>query len=457
MDLSALLDAGEVSPVDILEGFLDRCDQINPQLNALVLIDRDGARIAAKASEGRIRDGARRGVLDGLPITIKDNIFVAGLRATWGSRLFADFVPADDDLPVARLRKAGAVIVGKTNTPEFAMLPVTENKIFGVTRNPWNTDLTPGGSSGGAVASVAAGMVPLALATDAGGSIRRPAGYAGVVGLRPSNGRVARDLGFPAVATDFQTIGPIARSVADVAAVFSCIAGPNAADRPPAGRATRICYVASAGSGPIDPEIAESVKAAAEAFAELGHRVDEASAPYDPEEIDRIWSVLIGVGMRRVVDAFDGWREQIDDSLAQAIERAASVSASDYDAALERVSELRRQFARWLGDFDAVLTPSSAALPWPVARRYPATIDGREASPRAAAVFATFVNAVGHPAISLPATPSKSGLPIGLQLVGRLGEDERILDLAGEFEAARPWCDRWPALADLESLTPCVL
>ncbi len=449
MELSALLDTGEVSPVELLEGFLSRCERINPQLNALVLIDRNGARVAAKASEGRIRDGARRGVLDGLPITIKDNIYVAGLRATWGSRLFADFVPVDDDLPVARLREAGAVIVGKTNTPEFAMLPVTENKLFGVTRNPWDTELSPGGSSGGAVASVATGMVPLALATDAGGSIRRPASYAGVVGFRPSNGRVARRHGFPAVAADFQTIGPIARSVADVAAVFSCIAGPNAEARPSSGKAARICYVASAGPGPIDAEIADSVKAAAKTFAELGHRVDEASAPYDPEEIDRIWSVLIGVGMRRVVESFDGWRAQIDDSLAQAIDRAASVSASDYAATLDRVSELRRQFAGWISDFDAMLTPSSAALPWPIERRYPAMIDGREASPRAAAVFATFVNAVGHPAISLPATPSRSGLPIGVQLVGRFGEDERILDLAAAFEAARPWRDRWPALTNL--------
>ncbi len=449
-----------VSPVDLFECFLERHERINPAINAVVLVDEKGARRAAEASDKRAREGRRLGPLDGIPLTVKDNIHVGGLRATWGSLLFADFVPTRDDLPVARLREAGAVIVGKTNTPEFAMAQVTENRIFGRTVNPWQPELTPGGSSGGAVASVAAGICSLALATDAGGSIRRPASYAGVVGFRPSTGRVPRSHGFPALAMDFQVIGPIARTVSDVRLMMDCIARPDQGDRQsltfrpfgshaeaaqPGRRApATIRYVPRAGSGPIDAEIARNVRLAAETFVDLGYRLEEAVAPYDPEEIDAIWATLIGVGVGRVLLGFDGWAGKIDAGLAAIAERGRSVTTAEFLATLDRIHELRAEFAAWMSDADAMLTPSSAALPWPAEHRYPVTIDNQPASPRAAAVFSTFVNAVGHPAISLPCSPSAKGLPIGFQLVGRYGEDERLIRLALEYEQARPWKDLWP-------------
>ncbi|MAO56937.1 MAG: hypothetical protein CMM61_14760 [Rhodospirillaceae bacterium] len=461
-ELAAALAAGETTAAALLDGALDRIRHLNPDINAVVLIDEAGARRAAEASDARRQAGAALGPLDGLPITIKDNIYVGGLPATWGSALYRDFTPPGDDLPVARLRDAGAVIVGKTNTPEFAMLPVTENKLFGVTRNPWDLSLTPGGSSGGAVASVAAGLTPLAIGTDAGGSIRRPAGYAGVAGIRPTTGRVARDLGFPAIAQDFQAIGPMARTVGDLILALSCIARPSATDRlslafppfdmnraafsGPNGKAV-IRFVPRAGSGPVEAAVADSLRRAADTFADLGHDVTEADAPYDPEEIDRIWALMIGVGMGRVVDGVEDWETKVDDGIRGVIERASEVSAGDYLRTLDRIQELRADFARWMTGVDAMLTPASATLPWPAERRFPETVDGAPAGPRAAAAFATFVNAVGHPAISIPGDPAPTGLPIGVQLVGRFGHDEDLLALALEFEAAKPWRDRWPTLA----------
>ncbi len=455
-ELSQRIDAGELSPVELLEHCLARCRDFDPVINAHVLVDKDRARRAAIASEQRARVGKRYSRLDGLPLTVKDNIFVAGLRATWGSFFFAEFVPEEDEIPVARLRRAGAVIAAKTNTCEFAMAPVTENRLFGVTRNPWRVDLTPGGSSGGAVASVAAGVFPLAIATDAGGSIRRPASYSGVVGFKPTTGRVPRVYGFSPLASDFQVVGPIARTVDDVAMLFDVMAGPDRRDcRSYLGQflthetkstKIRILAVTNASGRAIDPEVRASVEDAAAALTDLGHDVELGPPPYDIDEIDEIWSILTSVGVKVVLDQFPGQLDNVDHALVSMAERATDITAAEYLRALERVTSLRRTFAMQTECYDVLLTPTSAALPWSIDCRFPETIDGRDVSPRAAAVFATFVNAVGHPAINLPGKPSRDGLPIGIQLVGRFGEDRRVLALAREFETIRPWHDRWPPL-----------
>lgn len=457
-ELSALIETGEVSPLDLLEACLARCRSLDRQVNAHILINDAGAHRAAEESAHRVHSGKRLGPLDGMPITVKDNIFVAGLPATWGSKLFAEFVPDEDEMPVSRLRQAGAVIAAKTNTPEFAMAPVTENLLFGVTRNPWQPDLTPGGSSGGAVASVALGMFPLAVATDAGGSIRRPASYAGVVGFRPSTGRVPRVHGFPPLAGDFQVVGPIARTVEDIAMLFGTMAGPDPRDRQSLAAtfakksggkgAIHILAVTEVDGRPVDADVRASAEDAAAALTDLGHEVEHGPLPYNVDEVDDIWSILTAVGVKRVLDRFDDWAGKVDDALAAMAERANGITAAEYLRTLDRVASLRRRFAAQTAAYDILLTPTSAALPWPADRRFPATVDGRKASPRAAAIFATFVNAVGHPAISVPGKASQEGLPIGVQLVGRFGEDERVLALARQFEEARPWRDRWPGLAE---------
>ncbi|MEA3164386.1 MAG: aspartyl-tRNA(Asn)/glutamyl-tRNA(Gln) amidotransferase subunit, partial [Verrucomicrobiota bacterium] len=209
-DLVAGYTNKEFSPRDVLDSVFDRLDRINPKINAVVTVDREGALSAAAASEKRWLVGEALGPLDGVPLTAKDNIPVRGLRTTWGSNLYSNYLPAADELPIARLREAGTIILGKTNCPEFTLQGYTDNLLFGPTRNPWNLELTPGGSSGGAVAAVSAGIGPIAIGTDGGGSIRRPAAHTGLVGLKPSRGRVPRSDGLPAILLELETLGPIA-------------------------------------------------------------------------------------------------------------------------------------------------------------------------------------------------------------------------------------------------------
>jgi aspartyl-tRNA(Asn)/glutamyl-tRNA(Gln) amidotransferase subunit A len=459
VEACALMESRKVSPVELLEAALQRYERLNPVLNAIVALDTDGARSAARDSEQRMMQGKRASPLDGVPITIKDNIHVQGFRATWGSLLYSDFLPPRDDLAVARLRAAGVVIVGKTNTPEFALSGFTDNRVFGPTRNPWNMELTPGGSSGGAVAGLAACMAPLALGTDAGGSIRRPAGYTNTVGFRPSTGRIARAYGFPGLAGDFQVIAPAARTVADVELLYRCMAGADPLD--PASlacaamnevvgeraRRLRIRFVTKVGDAPIDQEIIAAIKSSAAVLGSLGHKVEEGIAPYDLETIDGIWGALSTAGLARVLAKHADWREKVHPSSIAAGERGASVTGVQYIEALDAVSALRRKITQAFSGFDVLLTPTSAAHPWPIGTPYPKEIDGRPAGPRSSAIFTTFVNAAALPAINVPATPSSTGLPIGLQMVARYGHDETLLALAREFEAAQPWDARWPKIS----------
>ena len=259
-DLAQGLRARRFTAADVVEACLERIARIDPALNSFVALDADGARMAARDSDARLAAGQPRSMLEGIPLSIKDNILVRGLPATWGSRAFADFVPEVDELPVARLRAAGSIILGKTNVPELTLEGYTNNDLFGVTRNPWNQALTPGGSSGGAAASVAAGLVPAAIGTDGGGSIRRPACHTGLVGFKPSTGRIARIDGFPAILTDFETIGTLTRSVADLL-LLDTLAGPDVRDRrslyapaPPfEGPRRRILYIPRVAACPVDP------------------------------------------------------------------------------------------------------------------------------------------------------------------------------------------------------------
>lgn len=448
----------ELSPAEVLEAVLARCEAVNPRFNAIVTLDAQGARDAARASEARWRKGEALGLLDGVPFSVKDNIPVKGLRTTWGSRLLADYVPAEDELPVGRLRAQGAVILGKTNVPEFTLQGYTHNALFGTTGNPWDPRLTPGGSSGGAVAAVAAGLGPLAIGTDGGGSIRRPAGHAGLVGLKPSTGRVARVNGLPAILHDFEVIGPIARTTVDAALLFSAIAGPDPRDRAsmafPRGadpldsepRSLKILYVPRFGGSPVDPEIADHAAEAARRLEDLGHRIEQGEAPFDLAALDRIWAVVGPSGLAWFLRDHPAWENMVQEAMRRIAEQGAALKASDYVAALDEVARLRAQLAGTFARWDVVFTPCFAALPWPADVTHPDMIDGEPVGPRGHAVFTAFANAGGLPAISLPCRPAHNGLPIGIQLVGRFGADELLLSLAAQYERAHPWADRWPVI-----------
>ncbi|GGO86101.1 amidase [Marinobacterium nitratireducens] len=452
-ELSAGYRRGDFSPVEVLESVEARIAAQNPQLNAIVAPN-PARREDAEASARRWAAGQPLSGLDGVPVSVKDNILVRDLPATWGSELYRHFVPDADELPVARLREAGLVILGKTNVPEFTLEGYTDNPLFGVTRNPWNTGLTPGGSSGGAVAAVAAGLGPLAIGTDGGGSIRRPASHTGLLGLKPSIGAVPRHNSLPQILLDFEVVGPIARSVADVRLLFELLSGPDGRDRKSLAAAAaatgddaealNILYVPDFGGNALDPQIAASVEAATAQLRQLGHRVETGPLPFSLDFVNAFWPKLGQVGVASLFERHPQAQEQVSERFVKMAAEGAKVGASEYLRALESVDAFRREVGAAFDDIDIIMTPSAAALPWPAATPYPQRIDGREVGPRGHAVYTGWVNACGHPAINLPSAPSREGLPIGFQLVGRFGADRQLLTLAARYEACAPWSDRWP-------------
>ena len=454
--LTALYRRGALSPVEAARAALGRIARLNPRLNAVIALDEAGALAAAARSEARWREGRPAGPLDGVPLTVKDNIPVAGLPCRWGSPAWPGAVPARDELPVARLRAGGAVILGKTNVPELTLEGYTDNTLFGPTRNPWDTRLTPGGSSGGAVAAVASGMGPVALGTDGGGSIRRPASHTGLVGLKPTPGRVPRADGLPAILLDLEVIGPIARTVADAALLLAAIADPAPED--PASRAMapfaalplpsrlRIRYVPRFGASPVDPGVAASVAAAAGRLAALGHAVEEGLPPFDPDAILPLFPAIGSAGLAWLLGSLPGNPSPASPALAAMAAAGREAGAAALFGALDAMAAFRRAMALFLTrDCDAILTPAAAALPWPARESHPPEIDGRPAGPRGHAVFTNFANLAALPAIALPCDPV-DGLPVGFQLVGAPGAEAALLGLAAAYEAAHPWADRWPDL-----------
>lgn len=456
VELQKRYRSGTLTPRAVAEACLARLDAVNPKINA-VIARRDEAMLReADVATERYRAGKPLSTLDGVPVSIKDNLATADQPATWGAPSLRDHRPARDELPVARLRKAGALIVGKTNLPEFALEGYTDNRLFGVTSNPWNLALTPGGSSGGAVAGLAAGIAPLALGTDGGGSIRRPASHCGLVGLKPSIGAVARADGLPSLLLDFEVVGPLARTVADARAMFDVLKGPQTIDwrsfaasgasGTTVRKPLRILYVPTIGGAPVDPEIAASCAAAATRFRNLGHIVEEGEMPLNLDFMTETWPLVGQVGLARLFEARPGWREGAAPKYLDMAEAGAKCRAPRLWQALEDIESLRRECATVFANHDVLITPAAAALPWPGREAYPPTIAGQSVGPRGHAVFTGWVNAAGLPALAVPAGPSSTGLPIGIQLVGAYGTDDLLLDLGEAYEAASPWADRWPDL-----------
>ena len=438
--------SGAHDPVAVTEACLARLAAVNPRLHAVVTVDERGARAAAAASAARWRAGKALGPLDGAPLTVKDNLYAGGLRATWGSRLFADHIALRDDIPVARLRAAGAVILGKTNSPELALAGYTDNLVFGATGNPWAPELSSGGSSGGAASAVMAGIGALALVTDAGGSTRRPASYVGCLGLKPAPGRIPRRYGFPPLASDLQSIGILARSVADARTFFATVADPWVRAAVPASAAKlRIGAVGRIGNHPIEPEIEQRWRETMTLLASLGHHVEEISAPYDPDEAGALLLGLGAVGVARVVRKFPDWEAKVTPAIAALARQGLATSAADYVDLIDRVASFRAAVGDIFSTVDLLLTPSVAGGLWPKAEPAVKLINGKAAGPRAAAIYSTFANVAALAGLSIPAGLNAVGQPIGMQLVGPAGTEELLLDVAGTIEAARPW----PTLAPI--------
>lgn len=446
-ELGAAYRSGALTPGLVLEAVLARAEAVNPSLNIFAFFDVAGARKAAAESDARFAAGTPLGALDGVPITIKDNIPVEGLPCAWGSNLYKDRIAEKDELPVARLRAQGVVILGKSNVSEFTLGRGNLNTLaFGVTRNPWNTELTTGASTGGGAAAVASGVAPLALGTDGGGSIRRPASHTGLVGLKPSTGRVARIDGLPPILHDFEIIGPLARTVDDLALTLAAIEGPHSHDRSSFGftpgtmgqvpEKLRILYVPELGGMMVEEAVAISCRQAADQLAALGHEVEESGEePFDVALFEKHWPVVGAAGLAWLLKDTE-WQGKVGAPYPPMIEKGQSLSAIDYVDALTAYRLVYAQLAATLESYDFIMTPSAGALPW----------KAEDYAPPYHRAFTGFVNAAGLPAISIPGAQSADGLPIGFQLIAPFGHDWELLSLARQYEQAYPWAQLWPAI-----------
>ncbi len=453
VEQARLVRAGEISSTELVTTSLERIERLDPTLNAFVTVCADEALESARIVDTTPGDAPFRGV----PIGIKDLAATAGVRTTYSSRAYADYVPDFDLAVVRRLREAGFVIVGKTNTPEFGTVAFTESELNGATRNPWDTELTPGGSSGGAAAALAAGLVPAAHATDGGGSIRIPASCCGLFGLKPSRGRVS-SAPFGSL-EGLSTAGPLTRTVEDAAHLLDVLAGYEAGDpwwapppeRPfaettpePPARLRVAVTSAPPIDVPVDPACVAAVEEAAALLSELGHHVEEGSpAWHDPNLFDtfiEVWQT--GPTLHPVDEAL---LTPLNRGLA---ESARASSAADYVRAVARLQMLARRIVAFWSEVDVVLTPTLALPPVPIGWQDAATgaieqlLRNTEFTP-----FTAVANLSGLPAMSLPLHWSDVGLPIGVQAIGPPAGDALLLSLAAEIERARPWAERRPPVS----------
>jgi aspartyl-tRNA(Asn)/glutamyl-tRNA(Gln) amidotransferase subunit A len=437
-----------LSPVEATRLILDRLDALQPRINAFCIVDRDGALAAARESEGRWQRGQAVGPLDGVPVTIKDLILMRGFPTLRGSHLVGRDQDWSEDAPAtARLREAGAVIIGKTTTPEFGWKALGDSPLTGITRNPWDLSRTPGGSSAGAAAACAAGIAPLHVGSDGAGSIRIPAAFTGVFGLKPSFGRIPAHP--PSPMGLLSHIGPIARSVADAALLLTILSGDDHRDpyALPADerdyrdgleagvRGWRIAYSPTLGCAKVDPEIAAVTAEAARRFEDLGAIVEEVDALFDPPRnaLFTLWAA----GAAKLLAGFpDAPREVMDPGLVATAEEGRRISAVEYLGADLVRTALGRQMAEFHHKYDLLLTPMMPIPALPVAQDLNDAATERhwiDWSP-----FSYPFNLTRQPAASIPCGLTSGGLPIGLQIVGPLYADDRVLCAARAFEATQP-------------------
>ncbi|HEV2815124.1 MAG TPA: amidase [Solirubrobacteraceae bacterium] len=462
-ELAGLIRGGEVSARELVQASLDRIEEVEPTINAFVDVFADEALAEADA----IGSGDER-PLAGVPVTVKNNVPVANKRLTFGSNFMGDFAVPFDHNVVTRLRAAGAIVIGTTTLPEWGIQPVTETRRFGATRNPWDTDRTPGGSSGGAAAAVASGMVPVAHGNDGGGSIRIPAACCGLVGLKAARGRVSQA---PAVGEQFLNAdGVLTRTVGDSAALLDLLAGPVLGDaswappppepfaeavaREPSGLRIALAIDPPLEGVALDADCAAAARDAAALLTELGHHVEEVDTLVQPAEVMRTFTAVFGpmncsqMAVGVMVNGREPGEEDMERLSLWLWERSRSIDAVTAYGAMIQLQAVARQVVTWADPYDAILTPALAQPPVPIGALDPDRDDPEHVFAEAGAFtpYAAMGNITGQPAIVLPLGRRDDGLPIGVQLVGRPAQEGPLLALAAQLEAARPWADRRPSL-----------
>ena len=466
-ELAALIRSGQLSSAELVGAALERIEALQPTINAFTHIDSEGA-LATAEEVGAVDPRPFAGV----PIAIKDTAPVAGMPFTMGSDIFGDFVPGHDAFLVRRLRDAGFVIVGKTNMPEFGILPVSEPRRFGPVRNPWDTDRTPGGSSGGAAAAVAAGMLPLAHGSDGGGSIRIPAACTGLVGLKPTRGRISRgpDLGDDFLVQD----GVLTRTVAETARLLDILSGYEVGDAtwapPPSepfadavskepGRLRVGVTLEPALEAPLDPESERAVRQAAALLAELGHEVEEVEAPWGEQDVFDAFFLAFGTPISMglffggLVTGREPSPELVEPLSWRVLEEVRAHTGLDYLVARTQLTAMSRAIIGLWQTHDVVLTPALAERPVQIGEIDACSEDPWEDFRRSGRFtpYAALSNVTGQPAISVPLFHGDDGLPTAVQLAGRPADEATLLSLAAQLEAARPWAGRRPDLAAAQS------
>ncbi|MBI3329322.1 MAG: amidase [Nitrospinae bacterium] len=457
-ELAARIRTKTISPVEVVRAHLARIDAINPKLNAIVTMI-EGAEERARAAEAAVMRGDRLGPLHGVPFTIKDCVDTAGIRTTRGSRLFANYVPTADATVVTRLKAAGGIPLGKTNLPEFALWWETSNLVFGRTVNPWNRERTTGGSSGGEAAAIAAGLSALGIGSDVGGSIRAPAHYCGIAGLKATHGRIPLTGHWPETLLRFMHVGPMARTVRDIALAVQVMAGPDGQDwygmPVPVPDATgtqgplpalRIGWMAERGFGPVDPEVVATVARAADTLRELGCTVEPASIPgLERRDCNALSMTLFTAEAGRYLEGIIGGRHA---ELHPVLQRRLAVrveSLQDYLAAEAEVEGLRRDIAQYFTRYDVLICPT---VPVP-AHPHDASecvIDGQALPPRHVVRATVPFDLTGSPGLSVPFGWSREGLPIGVQVVGRHFDEATVLRVGIALEARHAATKRHPPL-----------
>ena len=461
VELAQSIRDKKVSSLEATENFFQRIDQLDSQLHSYLTLCRDQALADARAADAAVRQGAELGPLHGVPISIKDLETTKGVVTTMGSAIFKDRVPDMDSIVVERVKSAGAIILGKTNTPEFGQSGTTENKLGEPCRNPWNTERTPGGSSGGAAAALAAGLCTLSMGTDGGGSVRIPASFTGLFGIKPTQGRVPRFGGYgrPS-ANHFSQSGPITRTVADSALLLQVIAGPDTRDitsiREPAPdfsanlgsgvNGMRLAWSSDLGYAAVDAEVVDITKQAAMKFIGLGANMDDAKLKLE-DPFETFWNVFSTAAYTSYGHLLEEHRDDLSDIGLMSIEHGQQTTGADMSRAIYEVDRLGRRMEEFFDNFDLLLTPTMAVPAFPIDQR-PGVIGGKTVDPFWGFLPFTYpINISGQTAASIPCGYSSDGMPIGLHIIGPKGSEAKVLQACAAFEAANPWAGDRPGVS----------
>ena len=459
IEQAELIKKKEVSPVELVTMYLQRIEEFDPLLNSYVTVTADLALAAAEAAEEALGSGEELPPFHGVPISIKDLFETKGVKSTFSCEALAEYVPDEDDNSVRRMKAAGFIMLGKTNTSEFGTVPFAESKLNGITRNPWNTDHTPGGSSGGAAAGLAAGLAPVAHGSDGGGSIRVPASCCGLFGIKPSRGRVSSGPRLGEHWHGFSTQGPIGRTVADAAALLDVLEGyetgdPNSAPHPhrpfveevgrDPGRLRIGFTITNPNEIDTDPTCVAAMESAAKLLASLGHEVEEAAPDWIDQALAPTFIQLIQTGTA-VLDFLP--KEQLEPLNRFLIESAHEVTSVQHIQALTNAHAYARKVLAFWETYDILLTPTLAMPPTPVGWVF--SDDDPMMQLIRSGMFIPFTpaaNITGQPAVSVPLYWSDAGLPIGVQLMGRAHDEATLIRLSAQLEEAEPWAGKRPPL-----------